>query len=93
MYRAKAIIFGIFIHSGMGITFLPLLFQRWKSNQKIFTDGKCHRTGPYAPTVGPALARSTMASCVGTHRMRPHASSGLRAGQQPTGFGRKEISW
>ena len=30
MYRAKAILFGIFIHSGMGITFFTLS-----------TDGKC----------------------------------------------------
>ena len=107
MYQAKAIIFGIFIHSGMGITFFTLstdgkcakihtnfLFRsfslRWKRNQKIKPTVSA---ATQARTVGTAPARSTMASCVGTHRMRPHASSGLRAGQQPTGFGRKEISW
>lgn len=29
---------------------------------KIFTDGKCHRTGSFAPTVGLAYARSAMAN-------------------------------
>ena len=43
-------------------TFFFLLFHRWKSRQKIFSDGKCHRTSPYPPTVGKAPTRSVRAA-------------------------------
>ena len=64
-------------------------FPMMEKSAKDQANGKCSRTSPSPPkTVGPAPARSTMASCVETHRMRLHASSGLRAGQRPAGLDR-----
>ena len=37
--------------------FFPFLFPWMKKLAKNQADGKCHRTSPLPPTVGPALAR------------------------------------
>jgi len=42
--------------------FLPT-FPLIEKSAKDQADGKCHRTGLFAPTVGLALARSVRAKC------------------------------